>query len=884
MQKKIYLFSFATALWLALSAFYSGPAESPSRISSGSLSEFYPVPPPGPCDPEAIVFSTDNGDFPTGQMTQWTVPAGVTEIKIVTQGGDGGPSGSGSPGGSGAYAEASFPVTPGHVLHVIVAGTAGNNAGGGGSGVYNASTGEVLIVGGGGGGGASGQGGQATEDGGNNGGLASAGGTNGGGGSGSGGGGGGGAFSPGTDGSSGSIGAGGGQGTPNGGGGGISGGAFGFGGGGGQTSFGLGGGGGYSGGGGGNPIIGSGGGGGSFVHASGSNELILAGGDGGSGNNPGYVTICYTPAPACPPGSVELYTQAEVDAFVAAYPNCTEIAGSLILGQGDINDISGLSAITSITQSLGIGYNDLTSLDGLDNLASVGGIIQIFTIPLANIDALSQLTSIGVGIYLADMPLANIDALSQLTSLPDFGIALCPNLTSLAGLENVTSFGSFQLGQMGALASLDDLNGAATFDFIFIVDNPLLSACDAPAICNHLDAGGSAEISGNAAGCSSVAEVEAACFPCDIAIDDIAPAAESCPGANDGGITVSASCTTCSSIEYSIDGVNYQVGNTFSGLAPNSYTVTVRDAGSASCEASDNTTVDGGPTTDTDTDGTPDCSDGCPGDPAKTAPGDCGCGIADTDTDSDGLADCIDACPNDPDNDADADGLCADADNCPDAANADQADLDLDGLGDACDPTLDVCGAIAGLIAEVEALNLDGGLENALTSKLENALSSFENGNNNATTGKLGAFINQVEAQSGKDIPASEAAELIAAAQAIIGAINNGNTDCNAGARSGGALPGGGAVATTFTDELRAFPNPFTLQVTLQYYLPADGRVQLSILSIHGQEVAKVADGQQAAGLQRLEWRNDTGLPTGVYFARLQTDSGVSTLQLVLAK
>lgn len=54
------------------------------------------------------------------------------------------------------------------------------------------------------------------------------------------------------------------------------------------------------------------------------------------------------------------------------------------------------------------------------------------------------------------------------------------------------------------------------------------------------------------------------------------------------------------------------------------------------------------PTADTDSDGTPDCFDGCPEDPVKTDPGVCGCGIDETDSDSDGVPDCSDPCPNDP--------------------------------------------------------------------------------------------------------------------------------------------------------------------------------------------------------------------------------------------
>lgn len=54
------------------------------------------------------------------------------------------------------------------------------------------------------------------------------------------------------------------------------------------------------------------------------------------------------------------------------------------------------------------------------------------------------------------------------------------------------------------------------------------------------------------------------------------------------------------------------------------------------------------PCPDSDGDGTDDCTDGCPGDATKTAPGVCGCGVADTDSDADGTPDCNDGCPADP--------------------------------------------------------------------------------------------------------------------------------------------------------------------------------------------------------------------------------------------
>lgn len=76
------------------------------------------------------------------------------------------------------------------------------------------------------------------------------------------------------------------------------------------------------------------------------------------------------------------------------------------------------------------------------------------------------------------------------------------------------------------------------------------------------------------------------------------------------------------------------------------------------------------------------------------------------------------------------------------------------------------------LIASVEQLRDDGtlgrGIANALISKLENALAKIEQGNVRAATGMLGAFINQVEALSGRRIPGDVADSLIAEATAII--------------------------------------------------------------------------------------------------------------------
>jgi len=89
--------------------------------------------------------------------------------------------------------------------------------------------------------------------------------------------------------------------------------------------------------------------------------------------------------------------------------------------------------------------------------------------------------------------------------------------------------------------------------------------------------------------------------------------------------------------------------------------------------------IAGSPDVDQDDDGVLDVSDNCPATPNADQ--------ADNDLDGSG-----DACDADDDNDGVLDG----ADNCPFTANPSQSDLDNDGLGDTCDADPDGDGVLAG--------------------------------------------------------------------------------------------------------------------------------------------------------------------------------------------
>jgi hypothetical protein len=81
---------------------------------------------------------------------------------------------------------------------------------------------------------------------------------------------------------------------------------------------------------------------------------------------------------------------------------------------------------------------------------------------------------------------------------------------------------------------------------------------------------------------------------------------------------------------------------------------------------------------------------------------------------------------------------------------------------------------VSNLVAEVQAFNLAQGITNSLDAKLTNILSALnaaQSGNVSNVCGQLGAFINQVAAQSGKALTAAQAAQLTTDARRIMAVV-----------------------------------------------------------------------------------------------------------------
>jgi len=187
--------------------------------------------------------------------------------------------------------------------------------------------------------------------------------------------------------------------------------------------------------------------------------------------------------------------------------------------------------------------------------------------------------------------------------------------------------------------------------------------------------------------------------------------------------------------------------------------------------------------------------------------------------------------------------------------------------------------AIEMLITIVENLDLHHGLENSLVSKLKNAIKSLQKSHHNAAINELNAFINHVEAQSGKKISEKDADNLILYAQSIINAIQDG-----LGKNAGELNPEIDNLAVPKEFALHQnYPNPFNPMTTIKYSLPEPQYVTLKVYDMQGREVETLIDEQKDAGFHSVTF-NGGRLSSGVYFYRLITEKFTEIKKLLLLK
>lgn len=82
-------------------------------------------------------------------------------------------------------------------------------------------------------------------------------------------------------------------------------------------------------------------------------------------------------------------------------------------------------------------------------------------------------------------------------------------------------------------------------------------------------------------------------------------------------------------------------------------------------------------------------------------------------------------------------------------------------------------------------------------------------------------------------------------------------------------------------------PNPAVRTASIEYALPREARVRLSILDLQGRTVATVVDGMMPAGRHTARWATDGASGTrsaGIFFARFEAGSFVATKRFAVTK
>jgi hypothetical protein len=83
--------------------------------------------------------------------------------------------------------------------------------------------------------------------------------------------------------------------------------------------------------------------------------------------------------------------------------------------------------------------------------------------------------------------------------------------------------------------------------------------------------------------------------------------------------------------------------------------------------------------------------------------------------------------------------------------------------------------------------------------------------------------------------------------------------------------------------QLTAYPNPFSNQVSIRFYLEESKEVQLDIFDLSGRKVKSLAGEKLNAGSHQFNW-DATGMNAGIYFFNLSVGNKVLTRKLVLTK
>ena len=265
----------------------------------------------------------------------------------------------------------------------------------------------------------------------------------------------------------------------------------------------------------------------------------------------------------CPP-NVEVSSNQEIADFVAAFPNCVDLAGNLTvngpatsIGSFDLETVGGdalyfnlpisnLDNFELISVGGDLSFVSITGLissmaNGPLPLTSVGGTIVLQNLQqIENVAALQNVTSLG-GV--------SITSCNQLDNLDDWqGVPLTGTVLGMSSMDNIENldlfdpleFDGVDFEQVNILnnALLEEISGIAgvgSIGQLLIQLNPSLDFCAVDGVCSALSGNGIVIIRNNLEGCNSVTEVQADCNPDLTALIDLYNATDGPNWTNNAG-------------------------------------------------------------------------------------------------------------------------------------------------------------------------------------------------------------------------------------------------------------------------------------------------------------------------------------------------------------
>jgi len=254
---------------------------------------------------------------------------------------------------------------------------------------------------------------------------------------------------------------------------------------------------------------------------------------------------------SCLPGNYNFCTQADIDNFEFAFPDCTELEGMVTISGNDITNLDGLHMLKTIRGDLFIKNNDsLTDLSGLESLDTIAGGLEIGdNEALTSLTGLESLTEIGI-YFGGDLRITNNNLLPNLSNLNNItkiggGIYIYNNetLTGLEGLEHLAHIGGWlYIVENQSLTNIDGIFkiNKTELSNLYLWYNPVLNSCAIPCVCYLIDKSPDhVTIQNNTFGCNTIEEVDTSCGDLDIYEDEIEPALSFYPNPAGSIITVS---------------------------------------------------------------------------------------------------------------------------------------------------------------------------------------------------------------------------------------------------------------------------------------------------------------------------------------------------------